>query len=357
MSTSAERNQQVRPCAGFGTAQGQPGRCAGHRHAAADPGHRPQTAAREAAHRLVRACLQRPALLRSCTVHGQRADLGERASLPLSQLSDPRLIRAALARLRTRLDGSPATANTITRKRAVFHGALGYAVELGAGPGDPGPGRPDLAGAGRVLRLPVLRGTAPRRSRRATPRRPRPPGAQPRHDHPHRRLPAHRDRLDQHRHPVRAARPQAPPPTAPSASSPSRPSWPTCSADISPRTAARRTGGCSAAPAAACSASRPAARRPVPVAERHRRPRRDRRPGRDQRPRPARRLHPLRQRPGRHGQPADRRRPRRRRRRPTVVTVRESERLHEPPAPPRTLSAYLHRRGDASGSAVARFMV
>ena len=30
-----------------------------------------------------------------------------------------------------RLDGSPAAANTITRKRAVFHKALGYAVELG----------------------------------------------------------------------------------------------------------------------------------------------------------------------------------------------------------------------------------
>jgi hypothetical protein len=29
-----------------------------------------------------------------------------------------------------RLDGLPAAANTITRKRAVFHNALGYAVEL-----------------------------------------------------------------------------------------------------------------------------------------------------------------------------------------------------------------------------------
>ena len=37
----------------------------------------------------------------------------------------------------TRLDGSPAAANTITRKRAVFHGALGYAVELGLLPANP----------------------------------------------------------------------------------------------------------------------------------------------------------------------------------------------------------------------------
>ncbi len=55
----------------------------------------------------------------------------ERASLPVGQLNDPRIIRAALAGLCTLLDGSPAAANTITRKRAVFHGALGYAVGLG----------------------------------------------------------------------------------------------------------------------------------------------------------------------------------------------------------------------------------
>jgi integrase len=61
----------------------------------------------------------------------------ERASLPVSELSDPRVIRAALDGLRTCLDGSPAAANTIIRKRAVFHGALGYAVELGLLPANP----------------------------------------------------------------------------------------------------------------------------------------------------------------------------------------------------------------------------
>ena len=59
----------------------------------------------------------------------------ERASLPVSQLSDPRVIGAALDGLCRRLDGSPA-ANTITAS-AVFHGALGYAVELGLLPADP----------------------------------------------------------------------------------------------------------------------------------------------------------------------------------------------------------------------------
>jgi len=61
----------------------------------------------------------------------------EQASLPISELGDPRVIRAALDGLCTRLDGSPAAANTVARKRAVFHGALGYAVELGLLPANP----------------------------------------------------------------------------------------------------------------------------------------------------------------------------------------------------------------------------
>ncbi len=61
----------------------------------------------------------------------------ERNSLPVSHLSDPQVIRAALDGLCVRLDGSPAAANTITRKRAVFHNALGYAVELGLLPANP----------------------------------------------------------------------------------------------------------------------------------------------------------------------------------------------------------------------------
>ena len=55
-------------------------------------------------------------------------------------------------------------------------------------------------------------------------------------------------------------------PTAPSASSPSRPSWSACSAVTSATMAPRRTGGCSAAPAAACSASRSTAAPGTPPA-------------------------------------------------------------------------------------------
>jgi hypothetical protein len=39
--------------------------------------------------------------------------------------------RRALEALALRLDGIRAAATTITRKRAVFHGCLGYAAELG----------------------------------------------------------------------------------------------------------------------------------------------------------------------------------------------------------------------------------
>jgi len=51
--------------------------------------------------------------------------------LPLTALADPQVTRRALDALTLRLDGTRAAAATITRKRAVFHGCLGYAAELG----------------------------------------------------------------------------------------------------------------------------------------------------------------------------------------------------------------------------------
>jgi hypothetical protein len=44
--------------------------------------------------------------------------------------SDAALVRKALDALALRLDGKAAAPNTVARKRAVFYGALGYAVEL-----------------------------------------------------------------------------------------------------------------------------------------------------------------------------------------------------------------------------------
>ena len=51
--------------------------------------------------------------------------------LPLAVLADAAVTRRALDALALRLDGTRAAAATITRKRAVFHGCLGYAAELG----------------------------------------------------------------------------------------------------------------------------------------------------------------------------------------------------------------------------------
>ena len=51
--------------------------------------------------------------------------------LPLNALADPAVTRRALEALALRLDGTRAAATTITRKRAVFHGCLSYAAELG----------------------------------------------------------------------------------------------------------------------------------------------------------------------------------------------------------------------------------
>lgn len=55
----------------------------------------------------------------------------ERKSLPTSALADRMQVRAALDALTKKLDGTTAAASTIRRKRAIFHNALGYAVDAG----------------------------------------------------------------------------------------------------------------------------------------------------------------------------------------------------------------------------------
>jgi len=101
---------------------GQPGRCAGHHHPAADPGNRPPTTRPDAARRPVRIRLQPPAatIPRAGSRHRQHAGMAGTRVAAGHQLSDPQVIRAALDGLCTRLDGSPAAANTIARKRAAF---------------------------------------------------------------------------------------------------------------------------------------------------------------------------------------------------------------------------------------------
>ena len=55
----------------------------------------------------------------------------------LNDLEDSALVRKALDTLSLRIDGKQAAATTISRKRAVFYGALRYAVELRLLPGHP----------------------------------------------------------------------------------------------------------------------------------------------------------------------------------------------------------------------------
>ena len=52
-----------------------------------------------------------------------------RKSVPVTDLADTELLRSALDALLLRLDGTPAAANTVTRKRNVFNNALRHAVE------------------------------------------------------------------------------------------------------------------------------------------------------------------------------------------------------------------------------------
>jgi integrase len=54
----------------------------------------------------------------------------ENASIPLSSLRDVPVLRKALNALAITLDGRAAAPSTVARKRAVFHNALEYAVEL-----------------------------------------------------------------------------------------------------------------------------------------------------------------------------------------------------------------------------------
>lgn len=50
----------------------------------------------------------------------------------VSRLDDPAHVRTVLEKIATKMDGSPAAAKTIARKRAVLYNALEYAVELTA---------------------------------------------------------------------------------------------------------------------------------------------------------------------------------------------------------------------------------
>ncbi|OEV31205.1 integrase [Streptomyces nanshensis] len=60
-----------------------------------------------------------------------------KASMPLAALRDATVVRSVLDRLKLKLDGTPAAAETTRRKRRVLANALKYAVELGEFEEDP----------------------------------------------------------------------------------------------------------------------------------------------------------------------------------------------------------------------------
>jgi integrase len=64
-------------------------------------------------------------------------DWAARASLPVSALDNPAVVRAVLDACARTLGGQPTAATTQRRKRAVFHNALAYAVEQGLLPANP----------------------------------------------------------------------------------------------------------------------------------------------------------------------------------------------------------------------------
>jgi integrase len=61
----------------------------------------------------------------------------ENHTVPVIELTNPATVRAALSRIGRKLDGTPAAASTVGRKRAVLHNALEYAVERGLLPQNP----------------------------------------------------------------------------------------------------------------------------------------------------------------------------------------------------------------------------
>jgi integrase len=58
---------------------------------------------------------------------------------PISQLSDPAVVRSVLAAIGTRVDGSAAAPSVVSKRRRVFFNALEYAVERGLIPVNPLP--------------------------------------------------------------------------------------------------------------------------------------------------------------------------------------------------------------------------
>lgn len=69
----------------------------------------------------------------------------QRASLPVTSMGEPAIVRSALDALALRLDGRQAALTTARRRRSIFYNILQYAVELEALAANP----VDRSGCGR----------------------------------------------------------------------------------------------------------------------------------------------------------------------------------------------------------------
>jgi hypothetical protein len=218
-----------------------------------------------------------------------------RASLPITQLSHPQVTRAALDALTVRLDGDRAAATTVARKRAVFHDTLGYAVELGLLHANPlGQVRWTAPAAATAVNLQAVASPAQVRAILAVVRRLRPElaaffgclyyaalrpeeavalrqadlvlphtGGESWSSPERARAPARRGPAPGRRTSFAVSSTAR---TGRSASSRSRRPWLPCCGSTCGSTGRRRTGGCSAAPAAACSVNRSTAVSGMPPA-------------------------------------------------------------------------------------------
>jgi integrase len=78
-----------------------------------------------------------PAARHSCPTDQRTIDWAAKHSIPVLDLMEPSLLRQINDRLGTLLDGSSAADSTYRRKRAIFHGALEFAVEQKMLPSNP----------------------------------------------------------------------------------------------------------------------------------------------------------------------------------------------------------------------------
>ena len=277
---------------------GQPGRRAGHRHSGAHQADRHAASGPHAAHSTVPVRIQpRPTRYRDRSGSGSGARLAGGGLTARCPVGGPADHQGGTGRADSAPRRRPRRSDHHRRKRAVFHDALDYAVELGLLPANPvGQVRWTAPKAAAAVNPQTVASPAQVRAILAEVARLRPEltaffgclyyaALRPEEAVALRRanliLPAHR-RGKLILRPARAPAQHGPAParhtnrvasstvpTGLSGSCLSRRSWPICSGSTCASSGPCRTGGCSAAPAAASSARAPTAASGAPPSRSH----------------------------------------------------------------------------------------